>query len=291
MKRMTTNDFVSKSILVHGDKYDYSMVEYNGNKSYVTIICKKHGEFKQRAANHLLGRGCIKCQAECASSRMTMNTEEFIMKAKLKHGDLYDYGKTVYKNGTSKIIITCKKHGDFLKSPDKHLSGQGCQKCSGKGRVNTHDFVFKSNLIHSFRYKYDKTICKKVSEKVIVTCGIHGDFMVTPSNHLKGRGCPGCAKSGFDKTKNAYVYFLISEYGVKVGITNKITQRLATLKRETPFNFNEIHHIKMTGVNAAALEKYFHKKYESAGLTGFDGATEWLKHSSELMDEIMNKAP
>ena len=289
MKKMTSDDFISKSVSVHGNKYDYSMVEYSGNKSYVTIICKNHGEFKQRAANHLLGRGCIKCQSEATSSRMMLSTDEFIMKAMLKHGDMYDYTKSIYKNNVSKVIITCRKHGDFLKSPDKHLIGQGCQKCSGKGRINTYEFILKSNLIHSFRYKYDKTICKKVSEKIIVTCDNHGDFTVTPSNHLKGRGCPGCAKTGFDKTKNGYIYFLISEHGIKVGITNKINQRIGTLKRETPFKFHKIHHVKMHGAHASALEKYYHDKYESAGLTGFDGATEWLRCSPELMNEIMNE--
>ena len=286
---MTTVDFVSKSTLLHGDKYDYSMVEYNGNKSYVTIICKKHGKFKQRAANHLLGRGCLGCQSDANSSRMVLNADEFIIKAVLKHGYRYDYKKSRYINNVSKVIITCKEHGDFLKSPDKHLAGQGCQKCSGKGRINTYDFIIKSNSIHNFRYKYEKTICKKVSEKVIVTCCRHGDFSVTPSNHLKGRGCPGCSKTGFDKTKNGYTYFLISEHGIKVGITNKIQQRISTLKRETPFKFHKIHHVKMKGSRAADLEKYYHRKYESAGLTGFDGATEWLRYSPELMNEIMNE--
>lgn len=45
MKRKTKEQFIADAIAVHGDKYDYSKVDYQGNKVKVCIICPKHGEF------------------------------------------------------------------------------------------------------------------------------------------------------------------------------------------------------------------------------------------------------
>ena len=60
-KKSTTGEFISKSKLIHGDKYDYSKVEYVNNHSKVCIICPEHGEFWQTPANHLKNRGCPIC--------------------------------------------------------------------------------------------------------------------------------------------------------------------------------------------------------------------------------------
>ena len=51
-KKLTTEDFIRKAKLVHGDKYDYSKVDYKGNKEKVCIICPEHGEFWQSPVNH-----------------------------------------------------------------------------------------------------------------------------------------------------------------------------------------------------------------------------------------------
>ena len=52
---MTTEEFIQKAKRVHGDRYDYSKAEYKGNKEEICIICPKHGEFWQKAKNHLSG--------------------------------------------------------------------------------------------------------------------------------------------------------------------------------------------------------------------------------------------
>ena len=60
-KRKTTEQFISEAIKVHGDKYDYSKVEYKGCDTNVLIICPKHGGFNQRPFLHLKGSGCVHC--------------------------------------------------------------------------------------------------------------------------------------------------------------------------------------------------------------------------------------
>lgn len=45
-------EFINKSIKIHGDKYDYSLVEYKTNKINIKTICPKHGIFEQRPDTH-----------------------------------------------------------------------------------------------------------------------------------------------------------------------------------------------------------------------------------------------
>ena len=103
--------FVEKAKSVHGDKYDYSLVDYTESKNKVIIICSKHGEFKQRASGHLSGYGCSKCSYE--KQKLTLN--EFLVKGKKVHGNKYDYSLVDYKNYDTKVKIVCPVHGDLNK--------------------------------------------------------------------------------------------------------------------------------------------------------------------------------
>lgn len=60
-QRKLTCDFISEAIAVHGNIYDYSIVEYAHSNMKVDIICSIHGVFKQKARNHLDGKGCPCC--------------------------------------------------------------------------------------------------------------------------------------------------------------------------------------------------------------------------------------
>lgn len=294
MKKLCTEYFILKAKIVHGDKYIYDKSSYINNRVAVCITCKEHGDFFQRPDNHLSGRGCSKCGEDVRVKKRKTKNQDFINKAKSIHGDTYDYTESLYDGCFSPIKIKCKKHGYFYQSPSKHLLGQGCKDCGFEkvsiSKLMTLDaFISKAREAHGDKYDYSHVKYKKSNDKVKIICNSHGSFMMTPNNHLNGQGCHVCAKTGFDKTKNGYIYFLIGEHGVKAGITNKINQRLKQLIRATPFDFHLIAKVKTTGAEAMRKEKYYHDKYESAGLTGFDGATEWLRYSPELMNEIMNE--
>lgn len=129
-KKSSTDKFIEKAKLKYGDKYDYSKVDYKYSSQKVCIICPKHGEFYITPNNHLKGHGCAKCQYEKLHNQFASNKEDFIKKAKTVHGDKYDYSKVVYKNSNTKVCIICPIHGEFWQSPDNHLRGKGCQKCS-----------------------------------------------------------------------------------------------------------------------------------------------------------------
>lgn len=133
------------------------------------------------------------------SKKLTQN--EVIERFRQVHGDKYDYSKVVYVGMNEKVIIICPEHGEFLQTPAKHINRkQGCPKCkftklSKLFSSNTEEFVQKASLVHSNRYTYDRTEYVQSRQKVIVTCPKHGDFLVTPDNHLRGKGCPRCKTS------------------------------------------------------------------------------------------------
>lgn len=188
---MTTEMFVEKSREIYGDKYDYSKVVYKKMLEKVCIICPEHGEFWQTPLNHLEGSGCPKC------SGRNKTTEDFIAKARKVHGNKYDYSKVVYKNATEKVCIICPEHGEFWQNPTSHLKGFGCRKCSAqalskKVRKDTTDFIAEAKTVHGDKYDYSKVEYVNSNTKVCIICPEHGEFWQSPSNHLKGKGCPKC---------------------------------------------------------------------------------------------------
>ena len=129
-KKLTTEDFIEKAKEVHGNKYDYSKVNYKNISTKITIVCPIHGEFEQAPCKHLSGSGCPKCGIISRVSSSRSNTEDFIKKAKEVHGDWYDYDKVDYITATTKVIIRCPTHGEFEQKPSNHLQGQGCPICN-----------------------------------------------------------------------------------------------------------------------------------------------------------------
>lgn len=123
--KLTTNDFITKANKVHNNFYDYSKTIYSNAHTKVTITCPVHGDFTQKACNHInASQGCPKC---ANNERATV--DEFILKANLVHNNFYTYTKTMYKNSHTPVIITCPDHGDFSQKPYVHLQNHRCPKC------------------------------------------------------------------------------------------------------------------------------------------------------------------
>ncbi len=195
----STEDFIKKAIEVHGDRYDYSKVDYKNNSTKVRIICPVHGEFLQAPTNHLLsGQGCPKCGGTGKFSK-----NDFIVKAKEKHGNKFDYSKVKYANFNEPVTIICPTHGKFSQSPKSHISSNGCQKCGleirdNKLRGNVDDFIEKAEKIHGDKFNYSKVVYQKSNEPVKIICSTHGVFEMSPNAHLGGYGCPKCAGKNMD---------------------------------------------------------------------------------------------
>ena len=145
----TTEQFIAEAKQIHGDKYDYSEVEYVNSHAKVCIICPKHGKFWQMPYEHLNGKGCKKCGSENSAKMRAKTTEQFIAEAKQIHGDKYDYSKTNYISSHTKICIICPKHGEFWQMPYEHLHGKGCRLCrESKMEILVEKILTNNNIIH-----------------------------------------------------------------------------------------------------------------------------------------------
>jgi len=129
-KRKTNEEFIAEAIKIHGNKYNYSYVEYKGANIPVTIICPIHGEFQQRAADHINGHGCKKCFYEQKRQQQAKDVSDFITQSNIIHEDKYDYSKVKYINSHTPVTIICPTHGEFTQQPADHLGGHGCPLCS-----------------------------------------------------------------------------------------------------------------------------------------------------------------
>lgn len=132
-----------------------------------------------------------------------LTTNDFILKSKEKHGDKYDYSESEYIDSRTNIKIICPNHGLFLQNPQSHYNGSECPICSKITRVKSrlgdnnsikNSFIDKSNLIHNFKYNYDKVIYINSQTKVCIICPKHGEFLQTPNDHSQGHGCAKCVK-------------------------------------------------------------------------------------------------
>ena len=190
--RLSLSDFITKARKVHGNKYDYSKVDYVNYDTKVCIICPEHGEFWQTPHAHNQGQGCPKCKGDKTRERCASTKEEFIKKAKEKHNDKYDYSKVKYIGAHNKVCIICPEHGEFWQKPNGHLNGYGCSKCSGKYTPTKEEWIASANEKHNGKYDYHKVKYVKSTIKVCIICTEHGEFLQKPTYHIQGQGCPKC---------------------------------------------------------------------------------------------------
>lgn len=286
------NSFIEKARAVHGDRYDYGRAVYVRSLDKVIITCKKHGDFEQEANSHLKGRGCAKC-----SRTHVYSTQEWVQEAVAAHGDLYGYDRVAYVRAHDKVTITCKKHGDFEQTPNDHLNGRGCPSCgfeeaAAKLSQEAKDgFIEKARAVHGDRYGYDRVDYVRSKGKVVITCAKHGDFEQIPSSHLSGNGCPSCPKR-YDQPTN--LYLMHNGLGkVKVGFSIDICLRLSQLNRDAPFEAELLETWTLPDApTVRKIESKVHRKLAKyhAGLSGFDGATEWFNTTPERAKGAILKA-
>lgn len=191
------SEFIQKSKEIHGDKYDYDLSTYLSPHIKMKITCHKHGDFYQKPYDHTYGKGCKKCATEKLAETIRYDSSTFIEKAKKIHGDKYIYSGVDYKHNRIPIVIKCRKHGDFYQKPTIHLNGSGCKKCAINTRVglfksNLKEFIERARVIHEDKYDYTKTIYEHCDKKTTITCPAHGDFLISPSSHIRGSGCVEC---------------------------------------------------------------------------------------------------
>ncbi len=130
-----------------------------------------------------------------------LTQEDFVKKSIEKHGNEYDYSKSIYINKRTKVEIICPIHGSFFQLPETHYGhGSGCPKCAiikktNKRKLSTEEVVNQFKKIHGSKYDYSKINYLNTDTPVEIICPTHGSFFQTPYEHKKGSGCPKCSKT------------------------------------------------------------------------------------------------
>lgn len=266
--KMTTSDFIKKAVIVHGDEYDYSCSVYTRSKDQINVLHKMCGKiFSCKPNNHLMGSGCSHCFQKVRS-----NITDFEARARVIHGNKFDYSESNYQSNKYKIKIKCNDCGDVLyQKPNSHLRGRGCANCSGKKPLTRDSFIERASRKHHNKYDYSMACVGKSREKVKIICRCcEIMFMQSAENHLAGYGCPKCKveNTGWTKTKfkNACVknngvgtLYLIkcwndSEEFYKVGITSrKVSERFK--KSAMPYQYSVISELSMDAADVWDAEK------------------------------------
>jgi hypothetical protein len=160
MKKITIEEFIKRSNIIHKNKYNYSISVYYNMNTPIDILCPIHGVFSQLPLSHLKGHECPKCKAIITRERNFFNTKVFIEKSKSINNDKYDYSEVEYKNMKTPVIIKCPIHGPFEMRPEKHLLGQGCPKCRGERGKQTKLERY-GNMTYNNQIKIRATCLKK----------------------------------------------------------------------------------------------------------------------------------
>lgn len=226
-RKKTKEEFIKNAVIVHSNLYDYSFIEYHGNKIKICINCFKHGQFWQTPNNHLRGNKCKKCSLEELSKLQNKGKEQFIVDAIKIHNNLYDYSNVIYKNSFTKLKLLCNRCNKlFYIRPHDHLSKKvGCAACAAKNFVSALEtkwldelgIEFKNRQIYINLRNYTFLV-DGFDSKTKTIYEFFGDYWHgNPKKYEKNKINKKCNTTFgelYDKTMNRIKIF--NEYGYKV---------------------------------------------------------------------------
>lgn len=269
MIKLTKEEFVERAKIVHGDKYDYRLFEYNGAKEIGQIICKDHGIFKKSAYIHVNKKeGCSFCK------KVEMNN--------------YDH-KIIIDDNYSYMIGLFQTDGNMYE----------CERNRGRFSlalsIKDEDIIYKlkelipynSNISKRFKKTYFKrkdkiyeynneiitlTISNKYFRDFLLTCNIpYGkkSKIIIPPSHLQNfseinyiRGLfDGDGSLGFTKDNFPYIGFVTESEEIKnylLTFFSKITGK--SLKESNRNKRDNIYNILMFKEDAVKLCKIIYYK-------------------------------
>lgn len=194
--RSAMQELIQQAKNKYNDRFDYTKVSGQLD-ALQTIICRKHGNFRQRMASHVRMARCVACNKENAS-KLIRTSADFAERATGVHGNRYDYTATKFVNFATKVEIGCRVPGHlpFWQSPGNHLKGNKCPTCTGRN-IDTAEFIRRSRESHPNEvYDYSKAVYTKSTDKIIIGCPTHGLFTPMAAHHMQGIGCPKCKNCG-----------------------------------------------------------------------------------------------
>lgn len=312
--RLTTEEFITKAKSIHGNKYDYSKVEYANTATKVCIICPEHGEFWQKPSSHLRGRGCPACgnlnrgksvklyrdknkkikqkiNSNYQSNKIKTN-EIFISELKELYGDRLLYDEINYVNSHTKVWITDTELNYRYQITPTHLLTRGLKQ---KKTLTQDVFIDTCNELYKGQFNYDKTVIVDAQTKVCIICPEHGEFWQKPYYHMKGSGCPYCnKKQAINKNKKDINTFITQSNKIhgnfynydKFIYTNYHTKSYITCPEHGDFLQTPAKHILGHGCpkcNESYLERELRLFLDSKNIDYECQFTDvWLKHKNGI---------
>lgn len=239
--KLTQQQFLDRAKLKGNQNVDLSDFVYINKRTKGHCLCKSCGHRWMAVADSVLsGRGCNLCGYKSHGAKNNMTTNQFISKARLKHGMRYDYSLVEYTKAVNKVKIICNDHGEFEQVAYAHVYGQGCLTCSGKLHLNSKQYAKKATKIHGDKYDYSKINYTDSLTKISIICAIHGEFNQIPSSHLQGIGCPKC-KGNIQK--QAYINLVsdgVVDLALKFGIANNANSRVYDQNRKSKLSVTQL---------------------------------------------------
>lgn len=220
------NDKNTKLIL-YNSKYDITW----DTTSYSNFI-----KSKNKLPNKSEGKKLLSKENFDKAYYTTLSTlDEFIEKYEKKFPnskERYDLSEAIYIKSHIKFAAIChekdldgNEHGIFYITPSNLYAGYGCPKCSGRYQYTTEDYIKKASILHNNFYKYDKTKYTRGEDNIIVTCPIHGDFLVTATSHINVlRGCPICSSPKGE----IIIHRILSQLGIRFDYQYKLNSENLT---------------------------------------------------------------
>lgn len=211
-RKLTTEIFIERSKLAHGDKYDYSKSVYTSATAKTIITCKIHGDFYQKTSHHMSGHGCKSCSDIDRGLGNRLQKAEILKRFNEKHKGKYDYSLADLDNESGvKIKIICPIHGVFQQVIQTHFTS-GCNDCGNektakRTRKTNDQFINESKKIHGDRYIYSNVEYKNANQKVDIICRMHGVFSQIACDHLNGKGCKKCGNIKMIRNKKKNIGF------------------------------------------------------------------------------------
>ena len=195
-RRTTQEEFIEHSNEIHNNKFSYDKVVYESTHTKVIITCPLHGDFSQTPAHHLQGAGCPCCARKNLSDNQRYSSKEFIEKARVVHGNMYDYSEVDYVNSQTKVQIICTVHGVYNQIPASHLQGNGCPHCTGRMGYTFESLSQKILDVHNGNVQLlAGQHIKGVEDKYLFKHICEHKWYAKASNILSGKSCPKCGGS------------------------------------------------------------------------------------------------
>ena len=167
-RKLTTEEFIQRIVKIHGDKYNYSKIQYTGAHNKVTLTCKKHGDFKQ-IANNVYKSDCLKCYKEKIKStdeekavrREAYNKIYF----KVNKNKIAEQRKSYYKK--NKENIAEKKKAFYDENKDKISEAKKLYNKNNKDKISENKKAYHQKNKKQIREKRKTYISRpEIKEKM-----------------------------------------------------------------------------------------------------------------------------